>query len=785
MSTGSLFQRQRAKPARLARRLAIEALESRWLMAGLAGSGGAAKGDFDADADVDGADFLVWQRGLADASSADALPGGPSSELLSWQADFGRTIGPISPEAADEAFSEPVVVRMSQGSLAPAQLHFGDVNGDSLIDAIFFDSSAETRGGMNRIRVGLNDGGGQFRVSANDIWWEHGASSAGMLQIADVNGDGMCDAVYFDTSRSGGVWVGLSDGASFRGAGSGQWWEHGPSTPDMLQLADVNGDGASDAIYFDTLRSGGVWVGLSDGASFRGAGSGQWWEHGPSTPDMLQLADVNGDGRRDAIYFDTSRSRGVWVGLSDGASFRAAGGGAWWVHGESTPAMLQFADVNGDGSEDAIYFDVLRSGGVWVGISDGASFYGTGGGRWWEHGYSTPDMIQFADVTGDGLPDALYFDITRSGGIWVGVNVGSSFRGSGTGQWLTHGPSTPDMIQYADIDGDGRADALYFDVSRSEQLWGAPAVTRMAAGQEFVGSFEDHGVCYDPKVIAEENILCPASIPVWNESRTAITSRNAGARFNPFLWAVNGYQFDDILQGDAGMCTIAAALASAANQGIDLAGRIRYLGGNTYDVLLFEHGWQSVDFDGRVYAWDLQPKTTEIANADNRQTTRLAEYWPLLFGRAYLQAQGVNWSIAPGQDDEYWENGFLFFRSPWTSPKNASFAVAGGDKNNWDTSEGEVARTHLLNNLALGSVVTVSTLDPRYGGQPSGWNWLDRSIGVGHMWAVLALRQNPAAAGGWEVEIYNPWGQRRTLAWNDFSAGFDTITMVTRRGVAY
>ncbi len=239
----------------------------------------------------------------------------------------------------------------------------------------------------------------------------------------------------------------------------------------MFQFADVTGDGRSDAVFFNT-DYGTVTVGVSNGSSFRAitAFDQPWWEHGPSTPNMLKLADVNGDGKADAIYFDTQRSRGVWVGISDGYSFRANGnrGQQWWEHGVSTPDMLQLVDVNRDGKADAVYFDTFRSRGIWVGINDGKSFRGAGTGQWWEHGFSTPDQIQFADVTGDGRPDAIYTDAYRSQGLWVGVNMGNSFRGQGTGQWWPGAGIASEQIKFADIDGDRRAEALFFDKWNTE-----------------------------------------------------------------------------------------------------------------------------------------------------------------------------------------------------------------------------------------------------------------------------------------------------------------------------
>jgi hypothetical protein len=137
-----------------------------------------------------------------------------------------------------------------------------------------------------------------------------------------------------------------------------------------MQYADLNADGKVDGIYFDTLRSRGVWVSLSTGTGFEPVKN--WLQHGESTPNQLQYADVNGDGKADALYFDTFRSRGVWVSLSTGTSFTS--GQMWLEHGESTPDLIQYADLNGDGKADAIYHDVLRSGGVWVSLSKGDSF---------------------------------------------------------------------------------------------------------------------------------------------------------------------------------------------------------------------------------------------------------------------------------------------------------------------------------------------------------------------------------------------------------------------------
>jgi hypothetical protein len=290
--------------------------------------------------------------------------------------------------------------------------------------------------------------------------------------------------------------------------------------------------------------------------------------------------------------------------------------------------------------------------------------------------------------------------------------------------------------------------------------------------------------------------LQKASVPVLNTGRTAIAYRRQDVVINPYKWAEDGYKPEHIHQYNSGVCTIASALAAAAAAGLDLGSRIQYLGNSQYRVFLYEAGWQTVYFDGTVYDSDLIPRATGLSVQNGQQVTRLVDFWPLLFARAYLQYQAhVDWHSDPGSDSN-WYHGFLGIRAPWTSPKNANFAVAGGDKNNWDTSEGS-ALGHLLDNLRLGSVCTVSTLDPAFGGQPNhSWNWIDRSIGTGHQWAVVGLTQGSDKV--WRIQLYNPWGVDSdhgpldgpddgyvTMTWATFIAHFDTITMVTRAGVRY
>jgi len=83
-------------------------------------------GDFDSDGDVDGADFLVWQKGLGLSGSAQRMDGDANgdgnvngADLAVWQAQFGPTAAAAAVGAVPEPASAALVVLAIAGGLAP------------------------------------------------------------------------------------------------------------------------------------------------------------------------------------------------------------------------------------------------------------------------------------------------------------------------------------------------------------------------------------------------------------------------------------------------------------------------------------------------------------------------------------------------------------------------------------------------------------------------------------------------------------------------------------------
>ena len=298
---------------------------------------------------------------------------------------------------------------------------FGDVDGDGDDDAVGF--------GLDGIYVALSNGDGTFQSSATKwtsaLDYSHGwRVSDHPRMLADVDGDGDDDAVGFGLD---GIYVALSDGSSFA-ANATKWtsaldYSHGWRVSDHPRMfADVDGDGDADAVGFGV---DGIYVALSDGSSFA-ANATKWtsafdYNHGWRVSDHPRMfADVDGDGDDDAVGFGLD---GIYVALSDGSSF-AANATRWttafdYTHGwrvSDHPRM--FADVDGDGRADAVGFGL---DGIYVALSDGSSFE-TNPTRGtiafdYAHGWRVSQHPRmFADVNGDGMADAAGFGLD---GVYV------------------------------------------------------------------------------------------------------------------------------------------------------------------------------------------------------------------------------------------------------------------------------------------------------------------------------------------------------------------------------
>ncbi|SDC18473.1 hypothetical protein [Niabella drilacis] len=182
----------------------------------------------------------------------------------------------------------------------------GDVNGDKKADAVFFDP------GTGNWLVAVSNGW----VFAAPVQWSAGNGAGSAKQfLADVNGDGKDDAVFFlNRDREGCWYVGLSDGKGGFGRFT-RWICRFGYTADEQLMADVNGDGAADAVVMEKIN--GTWrVALSDRTKLADAGL---WRSGFGQGCENVLAyDVDKDDKADIAYY---KEGDWWVCYSTGSAF--------------------------------------------------------------------------------------------------------------------------------------------------------------------------------------------------------------------------------------------------------------------------------------------------------------------------------------------------------------------------------------------------------------------------------------------------------------------------------
>jgi Secretion system C-terminal sorting domain/FG-GAP-like repeat len=214
-------------------------------------------------------------------------------------------------------------------------------------------------------------------------------------------------------------------------------------------VADVNGDGKEDAITFYSTT--GAWfVALSNGTLFQ---TNTKWISGHGIGASQQfVADVNGDGKSDAVVYFSGNGGSIYISGSTGNRFNNY---SLWKKNVGVFSKIFLADVSGDGKADLIGY----SNGVWqVMTSNGSTFDNI---TTWINGLGVGSDNQLVgDVNGDGKADAMVFS-KNTGNTYVSVSTGSRFQNYN--YWGNGKAINQTNLFLKDINNDKKADLAYFD----------------------------------------------------------------------------------------------------------------------------------------------------------------------------------------------------------------------------------------------------------------------------------------------------------------------------------
>ncbi|RVT90252.1 FG-GAP repeat domain-containing protein [Sphingomonas crocodyli] len=291
---------------------------------------------------------------------------------------------------------------------------FGDVNGDGRADMVLYAWLSGI------VTVGLSTGS---NFSSPAIFAENfpRTSGLGIIQIADVNGDGKGDLVFMphgadNVPGAANAQVALSSGTKF--TLSPQPWNSSWCAEYQECFAvDLNNDKRADLVAF-TRRAGPVFTSLSTGGSF--GANAIWNNFFCVNVEICAAGDVDGDGRADAIAFKRTaqgvEQGNVLISKSTGTAFAAPqlGHGFFCIISE----ICLVGDVSGDGKADIVAVKGLGRSDLnmeaLVSLSDGNRFINPSPMIWGNMLRITKDNAGFyalADVNGDKRADLIQYGV--------------------------------------------------------------------------------------------------------------------------------------------------------------------------------------------------------------------------------------------------------------------------------------------------------------------------------------------------------------------------------------
>jgi hypothetical protein len=321
----------------------------------------------------------------------------------------------LLPDAAND-FMVNVFLQNADGSLKPrvkypvgatgSSIDIGDVNGDGRADVVV----GLNRGAASLIGVLLQNASGTL-----DAMVPYPTSNSYQVKIGDFNGDGRMDIAGINFGGGLSVFLQTASGT----LASPVTYAVPSGGFDELDAGDVDGDGRTDLVVmsgqgfaFPNVK---VLLQLADGtfgAPVSYSVGSNIGTHG------VALGDTNGDGRTDIVVsYGGSRpasSIARFLQTAPGTFAPAVSYASW-----DSPSALVLADVDGDGRKDALVAHD-SSGRLGVhrqfpsgdfGSEELSSFAGSS--------RFSPQGLAVGDIDGDGRPDAVLAASNTTNGLIV------------------------------------------------------------------------------------------------------------------------------------------------------------------------------------------------------------------------------------------------------------------------------------------------------------------------------------------------------------------------------
>jgi len=374
---------------------------------------------------------------ILNAETASITVANPGPGIVNSNVVFLPVAMPETSASFLNAAGSPIQLGINAGVVAVA-----DFNGDGKQDlaiAHFFNQGT--------VDILLSNGDGTFTPAAgspipigNEVDW---------LAVGDFNGDGKPDLALVEKSvNTVAVLLGNGDGTFTPAPGSPNVVG---ANPQQVSLCDFNGDGKLDLAVTNAFgNSVSILLGNGDGTFTQPAGT-------PvpvgNSPEGIAAGDFNGDGILD-LAIANSRDFTITILLGNGDGTFASAPGSPVAAGK-LPDYVVAADFNGDGKLDLATSN-SNSGTVSILLGNGDGTFSQANGSPVQAG-SIPEAILAGDFNGDGKLDLAVLDGANSVKILLG-------NGDGTfAPFTTTAVSNPDYMTVGDFNGDGRLDLIVVD----------------------------------------------------------------------------------------------------------------------------------------------------------------------------------------------------------------------------------------------------------------------------------------------------------------------------------
>jgi peptidyl-Asp metalloendopeptidase len=251
---------------------------------------------------------------------------------------------------------------------------------------------------------------------------QHAPSTWAPVATGDFDGNSREDILWYDASTgSTAMWLmnlGVGSTSKF------SLPQHSPGSWRPIAVADFDGDGKSDILWYDPL-SGGVAMWLMNGAT--PTAKFVIAQHSPSSWRPVSVGDINGDGKADIVWYDPSSGNSAIYFMSGGTRIGSA---SLSQHAVGTWKPLLTGDFDGDGKSDILWYNP-STGGVALWLMDGGIVKSTSIVA--QHAPTSWRPLHVGDFSGDGKTDILWYD-PSSGGVVMWLMSGSALQ---SGLWIT------------------------------------------------------------------------------------------------------------------------------------------------------------------------------------------------------------------------------------------------------------------------------------------------------------------------------------------------------------